>query len=299
MSTTFVGSPQRAARPVMSATTKRGSITQPVNRAGDLVVHRRDIQFHNATRDLVRIDVTVHNVGLARSAPAPLVLESAPFGAFVRWSPLATLRVPSIAPGGKATVSTLARAPRAVPIGDFDGVTPRRLLTATGGGDAERSAAPRVDAPAILARDLLEIVGRRTAHWTGNLNVFIGGRAVERHLARALRVYPGKDNLAMFLCGEGPDAYAFHLDGEGAEWNAKLFVPGRGVTLALARQNPIQPGDWVELPGAHPVIVCVTPPREAVRGEVEVHVRQRSSGESAVVELSLDADAAGPGCYTL
>jgi hypothetical protein len=323
MSTTYVGSSHTAASPATATPGDALHRTAPRTSAvDDLVVHRREIQFHDVTRELVRIDVTVHNVGLHRSAPAPLVLETAPFGAFVRWTELATLRVPRIEPGGRAVVSTVARAPRVRARGDFDSLTPRQLLTATGGDDQERPQRGRTlldawreraigNGPAVrrlavlqagtplLARDIYELVGRRTAHWAGNLNVFIGNRAVERHRARALRIYPEKTNLAMFMCGEGADAYAFHLEGSGAEWDAALFCASERRALALGRYDPIEPDAWIPASGTRVFLVGLTPPKDAVHGEVEVHVRQRSTGKEAVVEFSLDAKAQGPGCYTV
>jgi hypothetical protein len=38
-------------------------------------------------------------------------------------------------------------------------------------------------------------------------------RAVERHLAQALRIYPGKTNAAMFFVGNRKDGYRFDLTG--------------------------------------------------------------------------------------
>jgi hypothetical protein len=45
--------------------------------------------------------------------------------------------------------------------------------------------------------------------------------------------------------------------------------------------------------------LLVNPLPDAVDGAVEVHVRQRSSSKTAVVEFTLSARAAGPGCYVL
>src|SRR5438067_2103865 len=69
-------------------------------------------------------------------------------------------------------------------------------------------------------------------HWAGNLNVFVGGRDVERHMAQALRVYPGRVNLAMFVVGSGAaDEYRFELNGDGTAWNARLFNAVAGHPL--------------------------------------------------------------------
>jgi hypothetical protein len=47
------------------------------------------------------------------------------------------------------------------------------------------------------------------------------------------------------------------------------------------------------------VALTVHPPKECSEDEAEVHVTQRSTGEVAIVEFSLDPNAAGPGCYTV
>jgi hypothetical protein len=47
------------------------------------------------------------------------------------------------------------------------------------------------------------------------------------------------------------------------------------------------------------LMLALQPPATAEAGQVEVHVRQRSTGRTAVVEFSLDARAAGPGCYVV
>ena len=44
-------------------------------------------------------------------------------------------------------------------------------------------------------------------------------------------------------------------------------------------------------------LLLVEPPAEAVTGAVNVHVCQKSSGREAVIEFTMDARAAGPGCY--
>src|SRR5207247_993575 len=93
--------------------------------------------------------------------------------------------------------------------------------TALANDDDPDARSTSVVAPALPA-DLLDLVGRNNPHWAGNLNIFLGGRPVERHLAQALRVYPGRTNLAMFVVGSGNDAYAFQLKGTGADWDTAL-----------------------------------------------------------------------------
>ena len=74
-----------------------------------------------------------------------------------------------------------------------------------------------------LPADLLALVGQQSMHWAGHVNVLIGETAVERHLAQALRIPPGKINLAMFCLGSGPEKYKFELSSCVAKWNAALY----------------------------------------------------------------------------
>jgi hypothetical protein len=47
------------------------------------------------------------------------------------------------------------------------------------------------------------------------------------------------------------------------------------------------------------MMLALCPPKDCGSGTVEVHVEQRSTGQSAVVEFSLDPNAAGPGCFVV
>lgn len=66
-----------------------------------LVVRRQDISWRNVTPGVVLITVRVRNAGSERSEPTTLTLESAPFGAFVRWTPLDTRAPEPVARGGR------------------------------------------------------------------------------------------------------------------------------------------------------------------------------------------------------
>ena len=67
--------------------------------ASMLRVAREDITFFNRSRDLVQLEVTVHNRGEAVSRPAWMRVNAAPLGAFVDSKPVARLRVPGIPTG--------------------------------------------------------------------------------------------------------------------------------------------------------------------------------------------------------
>jgi hypothetical protein len=153
---------------------------------------------------------------------------------------------------------------------------------------------------ASLSPDLWELVGRGQPHWAGNINVFIGTRPVERHLARALRVYAGRANLAMFIVGGPgmPDAYAFELAGLTPDWKAALYdVTNNRTLVADPSDAPIQETQWVKSAGGLMVMLATHPPAGCKVGNLEVHVTRRSSQATAIVEFNLDPAAQGTGCY--
>ena len=279
--------------------------TRPLLRTraeGRLVLRRDDIVFFSETPGRVRIEVTVRNHGDAPTGPTAASVMAAPLGAFVPWQPLLTLHVPALEPGGTAVLQAEAVRGSPRPLGPPDRVPPRRLLTALASNDAETPApgAPSRALARVLPADLADLVGRGNPHFAGNLNVFIAGRAVERHLARALRVHPDRVNYAMFVIGSGPDAYAFHLRGD-AVWEARLSDGTTAQTLAVdPRDAPaVPPSAWIEVTGTRLMFLVLQPPGHCGHGSVEVHVTQRSTRKQAVVEFDLDPQAAGPGCFVV
>jgi hypothetical protein len=286
-------------------------------------VERRDISFYDVGTDRVRIDVTVRNESGRQSGPTVLVLQAAPLGAFLPWQPLTTLAVPALEPGESIELSTDVSRPRPTPLGDFANVPPRKLLTAVSPGDhPSRPAASRTgtvlrsllgvrprrsegladaDKTPQLPPDLFELLGRSNPHWAGNINVFVGRKAVERHQAQALRVYPGRTNLAFFFVGTGRDGYAFHLNGGGAAWNAALYDQTSDQSVLIDRESDsaVRQSEWVQTSRPLWMILGIWPPEGCQQRSLEVHVTQRSTGETAIVEFSLDPTAAGPGCYVV
>jgi hypothetical protein len=290
-----------------------------------LEVDRSDIVFHNIGHDRVHIEFTVRNRGDGYCEPAHAHVEAAPLGAFVPWRPLATAPVPPLAPGESHQVRIEALRVTPAALGEPDRVSPQRLLAALGSGDRAarqgptpgawllghmlarhpRHVRPRAEAvatgPAELPPDLFELIGRSNPHWAGNLNVFVGRRSVERHLARALRVYPGRTNLAMFVVGTGPDAYAFRLAGQGAAWDAALYdaTAGESLRIDFNRCPAIAEDQWIEVTSRRLMMLALRPPADCGLGSVAVHVTQQSTGKDAVVEFSLDPSAAAAGCYVV
>jgi hypothetical protein len=274
---------------------------------GELQVGRDDISFGNVRPGVVRIRLTVWNRGPRASQPTGAAIQAAPLGAFLPWQPLAEVLVPALGPGASIDVTTEVLQPPVRPIGSFANLPPRRLLTALLNPD-ER---PAGTASQLLSRifagrrrlglppDLFALLGRANPHWAGNLNVFIGGRPVERHLAQALRIYPGRTNLAMFVVGCGRDAYRLQAQGDGAAWTELFDATGRASLLDDDGSGPILQSEWIEVDRSGLMFLAMCPPEGCQEGNVEVHVTQRSTGQTAIVEFSLDAAAAGPGCYVV
>jgi hypothetical protein len=151
-----------------------------------------------------------------------------------------------------------------------------------------------------LAPDLWDLAGRSQPYWAGNINVFVGIHAVERHLERALRVYPGRFNLAMFLvgCPGRREPYAFELMGLAPDWKAGLYdMTNRTSLLVNPSDVPIEETQWVESNGGLIVMLATHPPIHCQTGNLEVHVTRRSCRKTAIVEFDLDPGAQGTGCY--
>lgn len=151
-----------------------------------------------------------------------------------------------------------------------------------------------------LAPDVMDLAGRSHPHWAGNLNVFVNAQPVERHRAQALRVYPGRLNMAMFIVG-GPkkrDAYSFQLSGHSQDWRAFLVGATNFPRLRIdPSTRSIPQNQWIEADGMLMVVLGVTPPPVCEEGNIEVRVTRRSCRETAVVEFNLDPAAKGAGCY--
>jgi hypothetical protein len=282
-----------------------------------LAISTADIEFFNIAPDLVAVQIKVTNDSVAPSAPDTLEILAAPFGAFVPWQPLAAITLPALAPGEARYVRWRAAVPRLEPLGSPDGVGPRDLLTAFGLADeppdkgAEQVAAntrepaanPSPPQAAAMPPGLMDLLLQETPHWAGNINVLVGGTDVERHRAQALRIHPGRLNMAWFIVGApgAADAYAFRVRGVGTDWEAKLFDMTSRETLVLNADDDgaIAPGQWMDTHGSRTMLLALRVPRNCEPAAVSVHVVQKSTLREAVVEFSLDPRAAGRGCYTV
>lgn len=287
-------SPARSARPESSP--PRGAISD----WSGLRVEREDIVFTTVRPGILRVEITITNKGSRRTEPTVGVIQSAPLGVFVPWSFLDIVRVPELAPGESTVVGGeyLYETPPA--LGGLDKLPPDRVLTALGLGEPDREPT-RNPTPATpgLATDLLAVLQQGGQYWAGNLNLFFPGKDVERHVAKALRIYPGCANVAMFVVGATADTYRYELTGDAAVWNARLFDTRMGKPIIDGLSYPaLEEGTWHQ-PLCGLLLLTVEPPPHATSGSVAVRVKQRSSQREAVVEFTMDARAAGPGCYKL
>ena len=290
-------------------------------REAQLRVERTDISFENAPGNQVQIQVRVTNDGDVRSPRTSMRLESAPFGAFVPWRPLTTLAVPPLEPGESRKVMVDVPRPNTVPLGDFDRVPPRELIGAVSAPFGPPPQSRMRDAAALLLRerqnarvtggvmgaaftalapDLMALAGQAPHHWVGNINVFIGQHAVERHFAKSLRIYAGRANSAIFdVGGNGTcDAYAFELKGLNLDWKAVLFnLTDRQKLVIGPADKPVEETAWVESTGMMMAMLSLYPPANCGADNLEVHVTRRSRGDTAVVEFDFDPKAPGRGCF--
>ena len=277
--------------------------THTVSGHAKLHVERQDVQFHNWSPDRVAIEIKVENRVACFSPPTQALIQSAPLGAFLPWQPLLSIPVPGLQPGETATLRAEAIRPHVAPLPPKRR-TPAQLLTALGDDDSRQRRGlfgwRQRQTRRVLAPDVFQALGNTNVHWAGNLNIFIGATAVERHLAQALRVYPGRTNLAVFVVGCCRDAYAFDLRGEAANWNASLLRLTGLRPRMLDRDNWSTLKDrWLEVEGTEFVTLALCPPKGCSKGSAEVHVYQRSTGREAIVEFTLDPEAAGPGCFVV
>jgi hypothetical protein len=287
--------------------------------AAGLRADRTDISFHNISPDVVRVDVQVTNEGCLWSPPTEVVLQSAPLGAFLPWQPLLTLTVPALAPRTSTVVSGSAWVPRPDPVVKPENVwelSPRTLqllaedaervareeareIAERAEREASRLARRQLRGPApVVATDPLTLLGRQGVHWAGNIDILMRGKAAERHMAQALRVYPGMTNAAMFFVGDRRDGYKFELSGDAETWRAELIDMTNSPSLKPNRAPDVPVSEFREF-SRGTFYLLLRPPADAERGDVSIHVTRQSDGKEAVVEFSLDSRVAGAGCYKL
>ena len=306
----------------------------------DLCVEREDINFYNLAPNRLRVEVTVHNRGYTPSRPETMQLQFAAFGAFVPWTPLQKLQVPQIRAGQSTLVSADALIREDGTLVATDGgsqstardpsrETLRNLLLRRLGENSQTISKEMIhklrDQLYLRANpDNLTIPGSaglnlhkgRNMHWVGNINVLIGEVDVERHMARAFRIYPGAANRSVFFLGnKAGESHRFQLSGSGAWWPTELSQLGPsafgsfaiGSKLSPDQGMEIEPDVWVSAnptPLSHGIPygkigVEIRPPEDATEGSINIEVCRKSDKRTAVVEFDFSKTAVGPGCYTV
>lgn len=262
-----------------------------------LAIDRQGIAFHDIFPGVVQVELTIRNLASTASRQATGLVQCAPLGVFLPWRNLRPITVPPIAPGGSAIVRIPARRPVATQLLTRDQVTVPTLLQALGLApphDPQGRAVATGDA-GDLPTGIQDLFGSPSRHWAGNLNVFIGREPTERHMAQALRIYPGRQNLAAFIVGEKHDQYQFEMEGQALAWDASLWIAGHVHGMHPLEKMPL--GATQAMAPLSVVFLSVVPPTLAETGEVIVHVKQLSTGQTACVEFTLDPCAPGAGCF--
>ncbi len=279
------------------------------------VLERTDITFKNLDEKRIQVGVTVHNRRDRPTMATLMTIAAAPLGAFVPWQPLGIFAVPALLPGHSQAIRTVVDYMRPRTLGRPSRVTPGSLQTAVFQNPQKPSRRAMLSrlfhirrfmdgAPASrlgLPADPLHALGQGSVYWAGNLNVFIGPTSVERHRASALRVYPGRENRALFFVGEGYDAYSFQLDGDADGWYPELMnLSDRGhLAVEEGEAGPIRESDWYVTHSQLLVGLTMHPPADCAEGTIAVHVTQQSTKKTVMVEFDLSPWAQGAGCYTV
>ncbi len=162
----------------------------------------------------------------------------------------------------------------------------------------------------LSAMDPSRAAGRGNRHWAGNINVHLGGRAVERHQANGLRIYPGLENWALFNLGSRKgEEYICTFEGEGVAWDPMVFhlenaddeyVAAREVHRGreCLGQGIGSGGSFVTPRTSAWMAVMVSPPAGRRWGGLGIEIYELSSERSTKVEFELDSTASGSGLYT-
>lgn len=142
-----------------------------------------------------------------------LVIEAAPFGAFVPFEPVKRIAVPGFAPRERRRLMTRVDREQL----DARSAVPNAILT------------PASWVPAGFCAQVFNSVTR----WVGNLNVYFDcarENAVERHCAFGLGLQPEEKAGFRFLV-EGPCDYAIEANPSDPRWKAEaaMFLDFFGV----------------------------------------------------------------------
>lgn len=144
---------------------------------------RHSLTWFNVDEDTVQLSVAVRNFSMEPAGRQNLLIEAAPFGAFIPHTPIGEIAVDALRPRETRTLSTQI---------------PLSVLN--------RVAHPGIDETEILLRHFPEarvlIDPTKARHWIGNFNVYFEDNpagAVERHRAFDLKVPADTNVAAMFV----------------------------------------------------------------------------------------------------
>lgn len=168
--------------------------------------------------EMVYIDITLFNDSWQATSEDTLVIEAAPFGAFVPNLPLTQIAVGSLDPGERRTITA--------PVS-------RQLL--------DRLTQAGLPDSLIKFHEAMQglVDGEHHTHWIGNLNVYFCSNpeyAVERHCAFHLRVPAGSIIASMFAIKDA-DECTFEVFCREEGWSGKILSGAPHALLAVTTPN--------------------------------------------------------------
>jgi hypothetical protein len=213
-------------------------------------ITRESVRWRTAAPGQVEIEVLLSNDSVERTSPGLLVLETAPLGAFVPFTPAIRVRVGALEPGGRGRIRTAVA---------------RSFLPGQGNFlPAMAEALARMPGLSPRFLDLLQ-----HAEWAGNLNVYFDRqpeRAVEVHRALGLKVQPGR-----------PVALMVDLPPDRTDYRVEVRTPSPGWSAEVAAMG-----------GAFQFLVVSPPARAGACGRVTVEATRLKDSRTVPVEFSFE-----------
>lgn len=241
---------------------------------------RTDLTFQLDGPDVLDVSLQVRNPASLATPPQTGRIETAPFGAFLPWTPVKAFEVPPLSAGASTVVRLRVPRPGAGGAGE-----------PPAGGDPDHLDLRSLPRPAELLRRIVAGgVRSPSVGLAGNVNVHVGPKSVERHLSGRFPVLPGRLNVADFRIGRGVDAYRLEFGGTAASWEWVLRKADRRGQWSR-RYYASRWYDGADLKSL--LFLVFKPPHDCGRSTFEVRVEQHSTGDVAIVEFDLDpAEAA-------
>lgn len=183
---------------------------------------RRESISWQTNGDMVEISIDLRNDSCDRTMSDVLVIEAAPFGAFIPNVPIARIAVGSMDPGERRTETTTVSRDTLDDLREGPDTTARNKFQSAMTALVEESS---------------------HVHWIGNLNVYFESRpgaSVERHRAFGLRVPAGNTLGAMFMVKDAMDC-TFDVCCSKDSWSGEILSPAPIALLCM--QTPSTVGD--------------------------------------------------------